>query len=213
MDTSLFIQGIIIGLTLALPVGPLSLLCIQRAVTVGRLHGIVSGIGIATADSFYAAVVFLGLTLISGMILTHQSLFRLIAGLVLLLIGIMVFVSAPPEAKARPEQESYLKDFLTTLAIGIANPLTIIFFLAILPAFGVVFQGASQVLAAEFVAGVFCGSTLWWILLCGSVGSFRSRMSIDSLKKINKISGVIIFVIGTGMLALILLSWSRVLPG
>lgn len=213
MDTSLFIQGIIIGLTLALPVGPLSLLCIQRAVTAGRLHGIVSGIGIATADSFYAAVVFLGLTLISGMILTHQSLFRLIAGLVLLLIGIMVFVSSPPEAKARPEQESYLRDFLTTLAIGIANPLTILFFLAILPAFGVVFQGASPVLAAEFIAGVFCGSTLWWVLLCGSVGSFRSRMSIDSLKKINKISGVIIFSVGTGMLALILLSWSRILPG
>ena len=213
MDASPFIQGIIIGLTLAVPVGPLSLLCVQRAVTAGRLHGIVSGVGIATADSIYAAVVFLGLTLISGMILANQVLFRLLAGLVLLLIGIMVFVSVPPEAKARPEQESYLKDYLTTLAIGIANPLTIIFFLAILPAFGVVFLGASQMLAAEFVAGVFCGSTLWWILLCGSIGSFRSRLSIDSLKKINKISGVMIFIIGIGMLALLVLSWSRVFPG
>jgi threonine/homoserine/homoserine lactone efflux protein len=209
MDASLFVQGIIIGLTLALPVGPLSLLCIQRAVTDGRLHGIVSGIGIATADSFYAAVVFLGLTLISGMILAQQSLFRLIAGIVLLLIGMKVFVTLPPVAKTRPEPESYLKDYLTTAAIGFANPLTIIFFLAILPAFGVVFLGASQALAAEFVAGVFCGSTVWWVILCGSIGSFRSRLSVDNLRLINKISGVMIFCIGTGMLVLLVLSWSQ----
>ena len=66
MDFSLFVQGIIIGLTLAVPVGPLALICIQRTLTEGRLHGIFSGIGVATADSFYAAVTFLGLTVISG---------------------------------------------------------------------------------------------------------------------------------------------------
>jgi threonine/homoserine/homoserine lactone efflux protein len=209
MDASVFIQGVIIGLTLAVPVGPLSLLCIQRSVNDGRFHGIASGIGIATADSFYAAVVFLGLTLISGMILAQQSLFRFIAGIVLLVIGVKVFLSAPPETNARPEHESYIRDYLTTVAIGIANPLTLLFFIAILPAFGVVFQGASQVLAAEFVAGVFCGSTLWWIILCGLIGSFRSRLSIENLRQINKISGIMIVCIGVGMLALLLLSWSQ----
>ncbi|WP_321505526.1 LysE family transporter [uncultured Methanoregula sp.] len=206
MDASLFTQGIIIGLTLAVPVGPISLLCIQRAVAGGRLHGIISGIGVATADSLYAAVVFLGLTIVSGMIITHQLLFRFIACIVLFLVGAKVFLTRPPEAKLRPEQESYLKDYLTTVAISIANPLTILFFLAILPAFGVVFQGASHILAAEFVAGVFCGSVLWWIILCGSVGSLRSRLSADNLKRINQVSGIMIICIGAGMLALILLS-------
>nr|WP_319377037.1 LysE family transporter [uncultured Methanoregula sp.] len=209
MDAGLFTQGIIIGLTLAVPVGPISLLCIQRAVAGGRLHGIASGLGVATADSLYAAVVFLGLTLISGMITAHQSLFRLIAGVVLLLVGAKVFLSLPPEATAKPGQETVLKDYLTTVAIGIANPLTIIFFLAILPAFGVVFQGASYILAAEFVAGVFCGSTLWWILLCGTIGSFRSRLSQKSLKRINQFSGVMIFCIGIGMLVFLSLYWGQ----
>ena len=67
MDVSLFVQGIIIGLTLAVPVGLCALICIQRTVSEGRLHGIFSGIGVATADSFYAAVTFLGLTVISGL--------------------------------------------------------------------------------------------------------------------------------------------------
>ncbi|MGB9177563.1 MAG: hypothetical protein WCB46_12635, partial [Methanoregula sp.] len=79
MDLGLFIQGIIIGLTLAVPVGPISLVCIHRTVAAGRLHGIVSGLGVATADSLYAAVAFLGLTAISGLIIGHQSLFRLLA--------------------------------------------------------------------------------------------------------------------------------------
>ncbi|MFA4877278.1 MAG: LysE family transporter [Methanoregula sp.] len=205
MDAGLFTQGIIIGLTLAVPVGPISLICIQRAVEGGRLHGIVSGIGVATADCLYAAVVFLGLTMISGVILAQQSLFRSIAGIVLLVVGIKVFLSRPPEAKVRPEQESYLKDYLTTVAIGIANPLTIIFFIAILPAFGVVFQGASHILAAEFVLGVFCGSVLWWIILCGTIGSIRSRLSVDNLKLINRVSGIMIVCIGAGMLALLIL--------
>ena len=79
MDFSFFIQGIIIGLTLAVPVGPIALICIQRTLTDGRFHGIFSGIGVATADSFYAAVTVLGLTMISSVIVTHQFLFRFLA--------------------------------------------------------------------------------------------------------------------------------------
>jgi len=95
LDGNLFIQGIIIGLTLAVPVGPISLLCIHRSVTDGRLHGIVSGIGVASADSFYAAVSFLGLTVISGLIIAQQFFFRFLAGIVLIFVGIRVFLSLP----------------------------------------------------------------------------------------------------------------------
>ena len=95
MDFSLFIQGIIIGLTLAVPVGPIALICIQRTVTDGRFHGIFSGIGVATADSFYAAVTVLGLTIISSVIVTNQFLFRFLAGIVLIFVGMRVFMSLP----------------------------------------------------------------------------------------------------------------------
>ena len=87
MDTSLVVQGIIIGLILTAPVGPLSLMCIQRSINDGRLHGILSGIGVATADALYAAVAFLGLTAISGFILSWQDFFRFFAGLVLIIVG------------------------------------------------------------------------------------------------------------------------------
>jgi len=203
VDTSVFIQGMIIGLTLAVPVGPIALLCIQRAVTDGRLHGIISGIGVATADSLYAGVTFFGLTFISGLIIAHQFSLRLAAGVVLAVVGIRIFLTIPAPLCMKPGHETYLKDYLSMVAIAVANPLTLIFFIAILPGFGVVFQENSVLSASEFVGGVFFGSTLWWIILCGSIGSVRSRIRAGHMRLINRISGVLIVIFGVGMLLLI----------
>ncbi|MGA2912968.1 MAG: LysE family transporter [Methanoregula sp.] len=203
MDGSLFIQGIIIGLTLAVPVGPISLLCIQRSVADGRLHGIVSGIGVASADSFYAAISFLGLTIISGLIIAQQYLFRSFAGIVLIFIGIRVFMSVPTGAGAQIGHETYLKDYLSMAAIAVANPLTLLFFVVIVPGFGIVIHGNSVLSAMEFVAGVFFGSVVWWILLCGSVGTVRTRISEENLGLINRVSGILISCFGAGMLILL----------
>jgi len=204
-DPSLFIQGMIIGLTLAVPVGPIALMCIQRAVTDGRLHGIVSGIGVATADSFYAAVTIFGLTVISGLIIANQFSLRLAAGLVLIFVGIRIFLSKPAPISAKIEHETYLKDYLSMVVIAVANPLTLIFFIAILPGFGVVFYENSVLTASEFVGGVFLGSTLWWIILCGAIGSVRSLISADHLRLINRISGLMIICFGAGLLLLLAL--------
>ena len=203
MDYGLFIQGIIIGLTLAVPVGPLSLVCIQRTVAGGRLHGIISGLGVATSDSFYAAVAFLGLTSVSGLIIGHQSQFRLLAGIALILVGIRVFRSIPSAVREGDGQEPYLQDYLSLLAIAAANPFTIIFFITILPGFGVVAQGTTLIAAVPFVAGIFLGSSVWWIILCGSLGSVRSRLGTDNLRWINRISGILIACFGAGMLLLL----------
>jgi threonine/homoserine/homoserine lactone efflux protein len=206
MDISLFIQGIFIGLTLAVPVGPIALMCIQRSVADGRLHGILSGIGVATADSFYAAVTVFGLTFISGMIISQQYLFRSIAGIVLIFIGIRVFMSLPPCISTKTVHETYLKDYLSMVAIAIANPLTLIFFLIILPGFGIVINGSSLLSGAEFIAGVFFGSTVWWIILCGSIGTMRSRLGAGTLGLINRVSGLLISCCGTGMLILLVMT-------
>jgi threonine/homoserine/homoserine lactone efflux protein len=203
MDTSIFIQGMIIGLTLAVPVGPISLMCIQRAVTEGRFHGIVSGIGVATSDSFYAGITFFGLTALSGLIIAHQFSLRLAAGVVLILVGIRIFLSTPAPLSVKTEHESYLKDYLSMVAIAAANPLTLIFFVAILPGFGVILHENSVLAATEFVGGVFVGSTLWWIILCGSIGTVRSRIRAEHLRLIHRISGVLIVVFGVGMLLLL----------
>jgi len=201
----------IIGLTIAVPVGPISLICIHRTVAGGRLHGIFSGLGVATSDSFYAAVAFLGMTAVSGMIIGNQTVFRLVAGIVLVFAGIQVFRSVPAVVGDGPYPESYARDYFSLLAIAAANPLTIIFFITILPGFGVAAHGTTLIAAVPFVAGIFLGEVLWWIILCGSLGSVRSRLSTENLRRINRISGILITCFGAGML-LLLLAAPHLLP-
>jgi threonine/homoserine/homoserine lactone efflux protein len=206
MELSPFVQGIIIGLTLAVPVGPISLLCIRRAIADGRLHGIISGCGVATADSFYAAVAVLGLTAVSGFILAQQIFFRAVAGLVLIAVGIRVFLTVPAEPGDNDRHVSYPRDYISMLAIALANPLTILFFIIVLPGFGIVLGGSSLPASLAFVLGIFTGSVTWWVLLCGVVGTFRSRFSIKNLLLVNRISGILIVCFGIGTLLLFLVN-------
>ena len=203
MDVNPLFQGVMIGLTLAAPVGPISLMCIRRTVAGGRYHGIASGMGVATADSVYAAVTVLGLTAISGIILANQSAFRILAAVVLVGVGFRICLSSLPEVCEKARPEPYLRDYVSMGAVAIANPLTIIFFAAILPGFGVVVSGASLIVSAEFVAGVFLGSTVWWVFLCGVLGSLRSCITSGMLTRINRISGSLIVCFGVGMILLV----------
>jgi threonine/homoserine/homoserine lactone efflux protein len=206
VNLGIVLQGIVIGLILSAPVGPLSLMCVQRSISNGRLHGILSGIGVAIADSFYAAVAFLGLTAISGFILSWQDYFRCIAGLVLVIVGIRIFLTRPGcEGEGSPG-ESYAKDLFSMLAIAIANPLTIIFLMVTLPGFGFVIGGTSLVSAVEFVGGFFAGCVAWWVVLCGAIGSVRSRIGAGHLVLINRLSGLFIVCVGMSMLIPLLLA-------
>lgn len=199
MDTSLVVQGIIIGLILSAPVGPLSLMCIQRSINDGRLHGILSGIGVATADAVYAAIAFLGLTVISGFILSWQDFFRFFAGLVLIIVGVKIVLTLPGNEGSGSPHESYAKDYFSMVAIAIANPLTIVFLIVTLPGFGFVIGGTTLMAAVEFVGGFLVGSVSWWIFLCGGIGSVRSRISTGHLVLINRASGLFIVAIGAFM--------------
>jgi threonine/homoserine/homoserine lactone efflux protein len=201
METGLFIQGIIIGIALAAPVGPIALICIQRTLAEGRFHGIISGIGVATADACYAAVVVFGLALISDFLIARQWFFRLFGGIVLIGAGIRIVLSTPPDTIVKPEHESFVRDYYTMLALTIANPLTILFFTIIIPGFNVVVGGTSSVSPAVFVIGVFIGEVLWWVFLCGTLGSVRTYLNQEHLSLINRLAGLFIASFGAVMIA------------
>jgi len=206
VDTGLLINGIIIGIILAAPVGPIAFVCIQRTLARGRLHGITSGVGVATADTFYAAVTAFGLGLISDFLLARQWFFRLFGGLALVAIGIRIVFSSPPESLSGTENESYLADFSTMFAIAIANPLTIVFFTIIIPGFGIAIGGNTSIGSAIFVIGVFIGELAWWVFLCGSLGSVRDYLTRERLHLINRLAGLVIAVFGAGLVASLFVS-------
>ena len=200
MDIGLVIQGVIVGLILAVPVGPLSLICIQRTLSSGKLHGILSGFGITVADSVYAVVAFLGLAAISGIILAYELPLRVFAGLVLIVVGVRIVIFHPVERQDKSVNGRYATDFLSMAAIAIANPMTLVFLMVTLPGYGFVFGGTSLFSAGWFVLGFIAGSAAWWVILCGTIGSLRDRISDKNLILINRVSGLFITGIGAVMI-------------
>ncbi len=202
MDISFFIRGLLIGLSIAATVGPMSVLCIQRTLNKGQLYGLVSGFGIATADGVYGSIAAFGLTLITNFLIEEQMWIRMIGGLFLIYLGMKTILSKPPERAAtlNMKTNSYLGAYTSTFLLTLTNPLTILSFAAIFAGIGVGSASKSFLSAAGVVLGVFSGSTLWWIILTSCINLLRKKMNAQWLLWINRISGSIIMLFGMAAL-------------
>lgn len=192
---SLLIKGVIIGFAIAAPVGPIGVLCIRRTLADGRLPGFVSGLGAATADAGYGAVAAFGLTLITDFLMEGASWLRLIGGAFLLFLGIRTFFARPAERAAPVRNGGLVGAYASTLFLTLTNPTTILSFAAIFAGLGV--GSTNDALSAMLlVLGVFLGSALWWLVLSGTAGLFRAKLSAGGLRWVNRVSGTIIAAFG-----------------
>lgn len=213
-----FLTGIILGLSIAAPVGPIGILCIRRTVAIGQGMGLVSGLGAATADGLYGCIAGFGLTAIANF-LTDQSLWlRLVGGIFLCYLGVTTFLSKPADEKAASSPltanastssgeavalpRSLLSAYGSTLALTLTNPATILSFAAIFAGLGIVESGRDFASAGILVLGVFLGSALWWCCLSGTVSLFRNRFTPTGLRWLNRLSGLILLAFGITALTL-----------
>ncbi len=203
-DVFLLLKGLLIGLSIAAPVGPIGLLCIKRSLNQGMAAGLATGLGAATADGFYGAVAGFGLASISGFLITQQTPLRLVGGLVLVWLGLASFRDRPAAERAVKDARSLLAAYGTTVLLTLANPATIISFAAVFASIGLAETAASYGAAAGFVAAVFAGSALWWVVLSAAVSLVRARMTAAAIRWINRGSGLVL--IGFGVSA-----WASVL--
>jgi threonine/homoserine/homoserine lactone efflux protein len=196
MDVSFFLRGLVIGFSIAAPVGPIGVLCIRRTIAEGQLYGLVSGLGAATADALYGCVAAFGLTFISAFLIGHKLWLSLIGGLFLLYLGIKTLLSKPAEEAANAEGKGLFGAYASTFLLTVTNPMTILSFVAIFAALGLGSTTGSYASALVLVLGVFCGSATWWLLLSGGVGLFRNKFNARGLLWVNRISGVVITLFG-----------------
>lgn len=198
LDLPIFVQGLLLGLAIAAPVGPIGVLCIQRTLQNGRTAGFLSGLGAATADAFYGAVAAFGLTAITGFLTRQQSWLSLIGGLFLLYLGVKSWFRPPAnpavdEAALTAGYGSYFSYYSSTVFLTLTNPATILSFAVIFAGVGVTSsQEAGWQTAALLVFGVFVGSAIWWFLLSGGVSLLRGRLTPDLLRWVNRAAGLII---------------------
>ena len=214
---STFFTGLILGLSIAAPVGPIGILCIRRTLVMGQWAGLVSGLGAATADGLYGCIAGFGLTAISDFLTNQSACLRIVGGLFLCYLGITTFLSKPPTESATvsdvdlPADETVLMPrslfgaYGSTLALTLTNPATIFSFAAIFAGLGIVESSQSFADSGILVLGVFIGSALWWFFLSGAVSLFRNRFTPTGLRWLNRLSGVILLAFGMVALAL----WNR----
>ncbi len=196
-----FLKGLLLGFSIAAPVGPIGLLCIRRSLAHGRLAGFVSGLGAATADACYGLVAALGLTAITHALVGHRAWLQLGGGIFLLYLGIATLRARPPAAEARVAPAPNLSTaYLTILVLTLTNPMTILSFLGIFAGLGVGASTGGAWPACRLVAGVFLGSATWWLLLGSAAGWLGRRLDHGGLRILNLASGLVIAAFGAWQL-------------
>jgi threonine/homoserine/homoserine lactone efflux protein len=190
-----FFKGLVIGFSIAAPVGPIGVLCIRRSLRDGAWVGFAAGLGAATADAAYGCIAAFGLTAISGFLVGHQHWLGLIGGVFLCLMGVRTFLSRPASEPASEKPGRSFAVYGSTLFLTLMNPATILSFAAVFAGLGI---GASAGYAAagSLVLGVFLGSASWWLLLSGGVSLLRSRVSTAWMQAVNRVSGSTLFAFG-----------------
>lgn len=201
MAIELIFKGLMIGFSIAMPVGPIGLLCIRNVLTFGMLCGLVTGLGAACADAIYGALAGFGVTTIGSFLEAHSNLIQVFGALFLCYLGISTFFAKASNPTSNELSLTHSRAFLTTFFLTLTNPMTIISFAGVYAGLGIGHESSSINDGLTTTCGVFLGSIIWWLILSLTASIFREKMSTTSTVWLNKISGSVLF--GFGSIALI----------
>jgi len=195
--SSLLLRGFALGFAVAASPGPIFFLCLRRTLLRGRLYGLISGLGVATADGIYAAVAAFGLAAVTTAVAGGRRPLAVIGGAALIAIGARILVQRrqEPGAEATTTRAGLAWAYLSTLGLTITNPATILSFAALAATLGLG-AGTGLVKPAVLVAGVLLGSAAWWCVLAVAASSLRGRVTPAVIRGISTCSGLAIAILG-----------------
>ena len=196
MIIELFARGLVIGLAVAAPVGPIGMLVINRTLTEGRLSGLATGLGAAVADALYGCVGAFGLTFVSNFLMGYAFWTKLIGGLFLCYLGLKTCRASPREDSEVASPMRHAVAFASTVLLTLANPVTILMFMAVFAGLGFGSGGGTYGAASILVAGVFLGSVLWWLVLTEALNRVHHRLTPGAIRWIDMGSGALLLAFG-----------------
>lgn len=200
-DVLLVFIGFGVGIVMSAPVGPVNILCVQRAFRSGFFSGLAAGLGAVTADALFAGLAAFGFGAVSGFIEGHSHVLQAVGGVVLLLYGIRVARAHPHLDESGPAPASLSATAIGTFGMTVTNPATIFGFLALFGSLGDLAPRPGDTLGAGlFVVGVFGGGATWWLAVSALVAYLRDRMTDDTLARINVVAGGLLLLFGAVML-------------
>lgn len=192
----LFFEGILIGFLASVPIGPISILIIQRTINRNRLAGFYSGFGAALSDTLYASIAGFSMVLVLNFIKQNEIVFKTSGSVILVLLGIIILFSHPEKFK---KEKKYNKNPVqiigSTFLLTLSNPLIVFMHLAIFSGFQVSLQLGKPLEAVFLLSGFFTGALLWWVTLTGIINFFRAKFNLIFCLWLNRIAGSAIILI------------------
>lgn len=197
IEPSLFLKSVGIGVAVAAPVGPMSLLCMRTTLTRGPRHGLAIGAGIAIGDGVFGAIAALGLAGLTAFMLAHQKPLHIAAGLFLLWLGVKSLWARRTALETAPDisNASWRRDLASSVLLTLTNPPTIIMFSAVFAALAPA-GGLRPQEALATVAGVLAGSLLWWCVMVAAVSVVRHALGPGVRLWIDRLSGLTLATLG-----------------
>ena len=207
----LILSGVGMGLVAAIPIGPVNIICIRRTFNFGPVNGFVSGLGGALGDGIFAAISGFGLSWAAQLIQGYAVAIELVGGLMMVFFGWHALKAGLPpdrmEEETPPDNEetksgsNLLKAMVSTFALTITNPATLLFFTGMFAGVGSLAGSSGDFAdAGLIVAGVILGSAGWWLILTTFIGLFHARIDGDRVLAINRVCGFLVALFGLAVL-------------
>ncbi len=189
-------KGILIGILVSAPMGPIGLLCIQRTLNKGRWHGFYTGIGAVFSDLFYATLTGMSMGFVVSFIEKNQSVLQIGGSILLMAFGYYIFRSNPSKNLRKPDEVSntYTQDTLTSFFLTLSNPFIIFLFLGLFARFSFISPEETTLALILGLLGIALGATLWWFTITYLVGKLRSNFNLRGLWVLNRIVGIVIMI-------------------
>ena len=193
----IILKGFLIGVIVSAPMGPIGLLCVQRTLNKGPLHGFFSGVGAAFSDVIYAGITSLGMGFIIDFITDNQYTLQIIGCILLIVFGIYVFRSNPFKRLRDPKENInlYSQDIVTAFFLTLSNPLIIFLFIALFARFNFIAPEEKLFSILLGLVSILFGALFWWFIITFLVGKLRKKMNLRSLWIMNRTVGVVIIVL------------------
>ncbi len=191
-------KGIILGLAVSMPLGPIAIILINRTIKRGRLSGFFSGLGMATADTLLAVLAGIGFTVIVSFIKEERFIISIIAGLIIIGVGLKVFLSNPvKDIRNREKTEKSLwRDYYSVFVLAVSNPSTIFIFVAFFSGVHINGNVNPEFVPFFLIPGVLIGTISWWFFLTYFVSRFKKKIRLRVIVRVNKVAGAVIIIIG-----------------
>lgn len=203
----LLYKGLIIGVLVSAPMGPIGILCIQRTLNKGRWHGFITGLGAALSDIIYAVLTSLGMGMVINFIEAHEAPLQFGGSIVLALFGYYIYKSNPSKSlqKQKEGKISYTQDFVTAFLLTFSNVFIILLYIGLFARFGFVLPEHSFFLMAGGIACIGAGAILWWFMITYFVAKLKTKFNVRGLWIFNRVIGSILIVVSIfGALSVIL---------